>query len=316
MNVLKNLFFKALIFYVFPLSVLAVFIVSYLAMCKLVFPSELILSDGTKLSERANEIRESLDKRSDTKKVSFKTKDNIKISGYLTIRKGAIANLLVCHGYQSCKEFSSDVLDLFPNYNILLFDFRAHGQSDGKYRTLGCHEYKDVIAAVNFLKDKTKNYNKNLPLIILGTSMGGSTAIKALEYEPNLCNAIILDSSFSDLRTIIYHSFKYKANLPAYPFLPIIERMTNFLASCDIGKMCPSKNIKNVKQPILFIHSCIDNIVPPNDSLLLYANSLNNKNKIWIGRAVEHSKLRKKYPNIYKNKVEKFIKETGLLKRT
>ena len=109
-----------------------------------------------------------------------------------------------------CKEFFNHCIDIFPTFNVLLFDFRAHGQSGGKYRTLGCHEYKDVIAAAQFLNEKTKtnkNLPNNLPLIIWGFSMGGSAALKSLEYEPNIADAFIVDSGFGDLRTVIYHSF-------------------------------------------------------------------------------------------------------------
>ncbi len=309
---LKNKFFKFLFLIVLPISILSIFIVSYFAVSKLVFPYDLVLKNGKTVLEIAKNIRTEILERKDTKQVFFRTKDNLKLSGYLIKRQNPIANLMVCHGYQSCKEFSNDVIELFPNYNILLFDFRAHGQSEGKYRTLGCHEYKDVIAAANFFKGNTKDYKNNLPLIILGTSMGGSTAIKALEYEPNLCNAIVLDSSFASLKSVINNAFKYKANLPTYPFLPIAEKITNFLASCDVEKMCPLENIKSTKQPILFIHSCIDKIVPPNDSLLMYANAVNEKNKIWIAKIAEHSKLRKKYPKEYKKKIERFIKESAL----
>ena len=205
-----------------------------------------------------------------------------------------------------------DYLKMFPSYNILMFDFRTHGQSEGRYRTLGCHEYKDVIAAADFLKAKTKVNDsgpKRLPLFILGHSMGGSTVLKAFEYEPNLCDGLILDSSFSNLQDVVYNTFRLKSGLPTWPFVFVVEKMVNFLASCDLSKMRPIDVVKKIKKPIFFMHSCVDKVVPPNDSLLMYAQCASEKKKLWIGPKCQHGDLRKECFDIYKGKVRKFLKE-------
>ncbi|MCK4650591.1 alpha/beta hydrolase [Candidatus Babeliales bacterium] len=303
---------KFFLFFVLPILFLFVLVISYLALQRLVFPCDRILKNGEKISEFAKKVRKDLLKCKGLRSVVINTKDRLKLSGFFLKRKNAVANLLICHGYQSCKESVCDIFDMFDNFNILVFDFRAHGQSEGKFKTLGCHEYKDVLAAANFLRSETKSVDrffKKLPLIILGISMGGSSSIKALEYEPNLCDVLILDSAFSNLVDVIYNAFTITSGLPRYPFVPILTRMVNFIAGCDINSMRPIDIVKNIKKPIFFMHSCLDDIVKPNDSLMMYAQTTNENNKIWIAHPCVHGKLRKNNRKIYKKKIEKFLKK-------
>ncbi len=163
-----------------------------------------------------------------------------------------------------------------------------------------------------FLREQTKfpgaSFN-NLPQIILGFSMGGAAALAAVGCAPDICDVLILDSAFANLEDVIRYAFKLKAGLPYYPFLPVLKHMVNFWAGCDIDKMRPIDSLKTFPKPIMFIHSCVDKVVSPKDSLLMYANSGNNtKIKLWIGPKCEHGKLRKDFADLYKKKVSKFIR--------
>jgi uncharacterized protein len=303
---------RVFFFYLLPIGFIASVVIAYFALQNLILPTDTIFYTGERISEVAKRFRKELLRRKDLHVVNFKTSDGLKLFGHFIKRQNAKANLLVCHGFQGCKELFKDCIDLFSDYNILLFDFRAHGQSEGRFRTLGCLEYKDVLAAAQFLRANTKQ-NKmlpsQLPLVLLGVSMGGSTCLKALEYEPNLCDAIIVDSSFMSLHDAVYNAFSYKSNLPTYPFAPLIEKMVGFIAKCDIHKMRPIDSLQNIEKPIFFIHSCVDEVIPPTDSLQMYAAARSNSKKLWIGPKCRHCWLHKEYPEIYKAKIEKFLQQ-------
>ncbi|MBD3273038.1 alpha/beta fold hydrolase [Candidatus Dependentiae bacterium] len=308
----KNNFMKNLLYFFIILVFLSILIISFFAFKKLVLPYDLILKDGRKVSFVAGKIREKLIKRNDLEPVTFSSKDGIKLSGFFIKRKNPIGNVILCHGYQSCKEFLHCVIDMLPEYNILMFDFRAHGKSCGRFRTIGCHEYKDLFAAVDFLKEKTKPnkiFTKKLPLYIIGISMGGSVSIDAVAKKSDLCDALIVDSAFSNLKEVVYNAFKIKSGLPSYPFAPIIIRMVNFVTNSNISKFCPLNCIKKIDKPIFFIHSCIDNVVNPDDTLKMYANSINKKTRLWIGPPCKHGHLRRKYSEKYAKKINKFLRD-------
>lgn len=262
---------------------------------------------GVTQSAIAKEIRDELLKHADARAISFPSIDGIKLSGIHFKRANAKGNVLLCHGYRGGKEFMLGLLKVFPDFNVLMFDFRAHGQSDGYYISLGCHEYKDVIAGVRYLE---KNSKPDIPTVLLGISMGGSSCLKALEHESNLCDALIIDSSFADLRKMFLRGFSLKVGLPHYPFFPLLRTMFHYCANCNVRKMSPLESLKKVKQPIFFIHSCNDAVIPPENSLNLYARAHHKEKKIWIGPRCRHGWLHTYFPHTYQKKVRKFLRKS------
>lgn len=307
----KNKYLRFLIYFVLPVFCVITFVISFFAFKKLVLPYDLKLKDGSRLSTYASQVREELLKRKDLEPVYFNSKDGIKLSGYLLKRRGAVGNIVVAHGFQSCKEVVSPIIDVFPDYNLLLFDFRAHGKSEGRFRTLGCHEYKDLFAAVDFMREsmRPKGYfSRDLPLFIVGISMGGAVALDAIKKRPELCDGLVVESPFADLREVIFRSFKLKSKLPAYPFAPVIIRMTNYVADCSVNDLSIIKGIENIKQPIFFIHTCNDDTVKVKDSINMYSRATNSKSKLWITRPCTHAKIYRDFSDIYKKKVYKFLR--------
>lgn len=262
---------------------------------------------GNRIADLAQEIREELLKRDNFREVEFFSKDNLKLSGVLVTSPNPVANVLLCHGYQGSKEFMYSYIDLFPHCNILLFDFRAHGKSEGKMTSIGVLESRDVIGAARYLKEITAE--KKLPFIILGTSMGGAAALKAAELEPNLCDALIVDSVFCTLRTVMSQVFALKTGLPHFPFFAVMTRLFNYLLGCDLDTMSLIHSVQKITHPIFFIHSCNDNFIDPKHCLTLYSHASSDRTKIWIGPKCQHGWLHTYYPDMYRKKVIKFLQK-------
>lgn len=281
---------------------------SYYMLLKLVYAGDNVFY-GKKQSDIEKELRSELLSRKDAQVVTFKNQDGQTLSGILIKRSDARANVILCHGYRGSKEFMYGYVDMFPQFNILLFDFRAHGQSEGRIISIGCHEYKDVIAAVDFMKGAVKNPEGiKLPVVLLGVSMGGASAIKAASEKSDLCDALIIDSTFADLTKIMVKGFTIKAGLPYYPFFPLIKWMFEESADCCINEMNSMCYAKKISKPIMLIHSCNDKFISPANTLKIY-ESLNQAKlaKVWIGPKCRHGWLHSYYGDIYKKKVSKFL---------
>jgi len=265
---------------------------------------------GKKQSDIARDIRNELYMRHDTKPVSFFSKDSIKLAGILVRRQKPSANLVLCHGYRGSKEFMYEYVNMFPQFNILMFDFRAHGESEGNVISIGCHEYKDIIAAVRLLHDVTQvPGGKELPMIVLGISMGGACAIKAVEQAPDLCDALIIDSAYCDLYKALLKGFTLKSGLPYFPFFPVTKFLFQCFANCSISDMKTIECVKKIRIPIMFIHSSDDSLTSPSHSIKLYDNSCSSQyTKLWIGPKCKHGMLHNRHSTIYKKKVLKFLK--------
>ncbi len=286
--------------------------VSYYILGQLTFVDDPMLY-GKKQSELAQEIRTELFKRSDIQKVSYFARDGLLLSGYLVKREHAQGNLILCHGYRGAKEFMYGYIDMFPQFNVLLFDFRAHGQSEGSIISIGCHEYKDVLASADFMKQHLKDADdKDLPLVILGISMGGAAAVKAAEIEKKVCNALIIDSTFSDLKKMMERGFLLKSGLPYFPIYYVLAAMFQYFGACNVVSMDMATAIEKITVPVMVIHSCNDSFTKPSHSLRLYEHAGSKYAKLWIGPKCRHGWLHSYYTDLYKKKVFKFLKHAGL----
>lgn len=267
--------------------------------------------DGKDFTSATFEMRKEILQKYDVKEVRFNSADGVSLAGIFIHRSRAKANLLVCHGYRSFKERNLDLIEMFPQFNIFFFDFRAHGQSSGEMTTIGLKEFEDVIAAVKCVKEKTKD----LPLCILGISMGGAAALKACGAnatkmcDTGLCDALILDSVFTDLETEVGHAFAQKSGLPTFPFLNVIANLAFYCDNCDVTKFRPIDYIKNINVPLMIIHSCVDELVPTHNALELYETCCAEKKnaKLWVAPPAKHAHLHRVHPEFYKNKVIKFL---------
>ncbi|CAF1614895.1 unnamed protein product [Didymodactylos carnosus] len=127
-------------------------------------------------------------------KFCLTTEDNIHIAGLLIERSASDSVLVICHGYKQSKEHLLALAELFPEYTIVLFDLRAHGDSGGNKISFGHHEYKDVCAILDFLKQDSRFNNKKL--YGLGISMGAASMAHAAS-KLDVFDGLILDSCFS-----------------------------------------------------------------------------------------------------------------------
>ncbi len=266
---------------------------------------------GRKASEIAFELRKKLLSREDTSLVHFITNDRFQLAGLLVRRPNARSNVVVAHGYLMSKEVHHDFITIFPDSNLLLFDTRSHGQSEGSLISLGYYESRDVKAAVNFMKQELSCHEKkNLPMILVGVSMGGAAALRAVHDDSSLCDALVIDSTYSSLRKTMHNTLAYKTKLPSFPFYPIMIRLFKYFTACDVDNMDSVELVKHIKQPILFIHSKNDFFVRPEHSIELYDNAKHPLSKLCIGPRSRHGFLSGHYPAWYQSKVSKFLSKS------
>ena len=136
--------------------------------------------------------------------ISFESKnssvghEHIRRTGFLVKRSNARGTLLMCHGFMCSKYDTSFIRMLFPEYHVMIFDFRAHGEyiTDRQCCTFGRDEAYDVIAAVDYLKSRKDLELDKQPLIAYGFSMGAVASIQAQAMRPDLFDLMILDCPY------------------------------------------------------------------------------------------------------------------------
>ena len=83
---------------------------------------------------------------------------------------------------------------LHDRYNLVLFDFRNHGQSQDAPTTIGLLERLDVRAVVDWLEERKQPRSIGM----LGVSMGGAAAINEAAADERV-DALALDSTHATL---------------------------------------------------------------------------------------------------------------------
>ncbi len=122
----------------------------------------------------------------------FQSGDGLTLRGWYIPAEDSVKTIIVCSGANGSLDADVHVAPWLheAGFNVLLFNWRAHGQSEGEVVTLGFNERYDLIAAVQFAKAQGAER-----IGVLGFSMGGTVAIDtAAVYED--INAIVADSPF------------------------------------------------------------------------------------------------------------------------
>jgi pimeloyl-ACP methyl ester carboxylesterase len=235
--------------------------------------------------------------------VSFITTDSLKIAGLLIVRPQAKKNILICHGYRMAKERMHRFALMFPQDNVLLFDYRAHGESDGESSSIGYYEKNDVVAALKFLQEDQRT--QGLPIIGIGVSMGAVTLLSAAA-ESVVCRAIILDAPFARLDEQTHRMITHRYKLPKFPFSFVarkfLEKLHNFKLT-DVDSLVSAKNLQT---PVLMIHSRDDNTVPIENGRRIY-QCINVHKEFWVVSGSGHARIFTDKPLEYQERIHAFL---------
>lgn len=260
-----------------------------------------------------------------------KSHKRIERSGILVRYPDAKATVLVCHGFMTDKFDAGFLRQLFPvgEYNIMTFDFRAHGLCNTQeYCTLGREEAFDVIAAAHFLKDLPAL--KGQKLFVYGFSMGAVASIEAQAKDP-VFDAMVLDCPFNSSKRVIRHNldqikfslFGYEFGLPGksilqkYALHPYVQKLVKFVlrpvtklepqnVTTNVSPFKPKESVKKITVPTFFIHCKNDETVPLDALKEVYANA-NDYKKLWITNGRRHYDSYFYNPEKYKKMVLEFI---------
>ncbi|MDP3788481.1 MAG: alpha/beta fold hydrolase [Candidatus Chromulinivorax sp.] len=251
--------------------------------------------------------------------------------GILIRRQDPIGTVVICHGYLGCKRDSLALKHLFPNYNVLVFDFRAHGDDrNGQISTIGRDEAFDVIGAVHTVKSDPVMADK--PIIAFGFSMGAVSAIQAQSHDDTLFDAMILDCPFDSTDDAMRRGldekmqvtlFGKKFTIPGKQFLldhmydDSAQAITQFLfqaitkldgktITTKFVQVRPVDAVKKITVPCFFIHCENDKKVPIYAVEQLYHNKPGFK-RLWITQGKWHFGSYHNNPELYWYKVNKFL---------
>ena len=169
--------------------------------------------------------------------------------------------VLFCHGNGGNIMHRLDSINFFSELGLscFIFDYRGYGKSEGKTTEEGT--YLDVMAAYGWLIREKKISPDDI--IIFGRSLGGSIAAHLAAKVK--AGSLVIESAFTSYADI---------GKKFYPYMPV-----RWFARFDYRTI---DYVKDVRSPMMIIHSRNDEVVPFEFGLELYEEANEPKEFIEI----------------------------------
>ncbi len=239
--------------------------------------------------------------------VAFPSADGLRLSGWLLPAADARDALILCHGFKTGRR---EMLPLAMalrerGHQVLLFDFRGHGKSEGRWSACGGLESRDLEGAVRFMKGRFGM--EGLPIGVIGFSMGGAVAIMAAGRLPEI-EAVVADSAFATLDEALKTGFCTFCHLPREPFSRFALWFGERLVGVRAEEVRPLDAVPDLSpRPLLIVHGTQDRIVPLSEAYLLY-EAAGNPKELWVVARAGHVEARLLQFDAYLEKVDGFLK--------
>jgi len=185
----------------------------------------------------------------------------LSLRGWRCVGSERHATIVYLHGIADNRASARGVIDRFQRrgFNVIAFDSRAHGNSDGDVCTYGYFEKEDLRRIIDSAPEG--------PIVLLGTSLGAAVALQTAAEESRV-SAVVAAETFSDLRTIATERAPWILTRSTIDrAFGIAEREGRFTVS-DVS---PFAAAARIRVPVLLIHGALDTDTPPAHSERVFA---------------------------------------------
>ncbi len=197
----------------------------------------------------------------DYEEITFTSRDRVRLVGWWIPAENPASTIIMCSGQEGSMD--GDTRQMVPlhdaGFNVLMFDFRAHGRSDGTCVSFGMYEKEDLLGAIDYLVDQ-RHIEK---VGVIGFSMGAAVALITAALSERIC-AVVADSSFGRLRNTITN-WSIRRGVPgpiARQFAIGMLMLASLRTEGRIDQTDPIRWTVHIgPRPILFIHGANDPLV-------------------------------------------------------
>lgn len=242
--------------------------------------------------------------------ITLKTEKGLLIDAWYakadSISKGTV---LLFHGLSINKERVVAEADEFRSlgYNVMLIDFRAHGNSGGNITTIGVRESEEVKLAYDYIAQLGEK-----KIILWGTSLGAVTIAKAVSDYELKPDGVILEMPFASLQTHL----RARARMIGFSGFP--EKPFGFFVTCWMGiergfdgfKHQTGNYVKNINCPVLLEWGALDPFVLKSETDKIYTAIPSAEKKLVIYDHASHESFLQNDPLKWRIETGRFLSGT------
>jgi len=234
--------------------------------------------------------------------VVFTTADGVAVRGWLMRGTPGCGSVALLHGVHADRTAMVDRARWLSQagYTVLLFDFRAHGESDGDAITFGLRESMDARAAIALLRSRAPGER----IGAIGTSMGGAAAILA---RPRLLiDALQLEQVYPTIDAALEARLRAYLGWPGSWLAPLLRVEAEWRLGIDADQLRPIDHISDVGTPVSIFAGEVDTRTPLEQSQALFAAAHEPK-QFWSVPGAGHVDLAAFAGNDYRMRTLAFL---------
>lgn len=233
--------------------------------------------------------------------VSFPSTTGVTLHGWYAAGCPGHGSVLLLHGVRANR------LAMLPRarwlhglgYGVLLIDFQASGESNGRWITFGAYEAGDAAAAVNYLRSRAPDER----IAVIGTSMGGAASL--LAQPPLQIDAMVLEQVYPDIDRAVQD--RLRIHLGGATWLaPWMLRWLAWRTGVREDMLRPIDRIGHVDVPKLLVVGSADRHTRLDESMAMYAAASAPK-ELWVVHGAQHVDLYHYDTLGYEQRVSNFL---------
>jgi uncharacterized protein len=190
--------------------------------------------------------------------ITCRTVDGLRLVGWSVEPSAARGTVAMFHGLRCTRALFLERMAILlkAGYRCVVFDHRAHGESQGRRTSFGFYEGRDVAAVLHYVRQRWPDS----PRIAHGISMGAAAICFAAKHACS-ADAIVLESLYHDIKAAF--TTRINAGFPGwYGRLMHGLKMEDLTPADHIGRLAPA--------PVLLITGTEDTHASPDDAARLY----------------------------------------------
>lgn len=203
----------------------------------------------------------------DFRELSIPTANHRRLYAWLLPNSPTAATVIILHGWGGNAEMMLPVAVPFhrAGYNILLFDARGHGRSDGDTFSSLPRFTEDLCHVVDWSQNHSQAPGE---IVLLGHSVGAGAVLFAAAQRDDI-EAVISISAFAHPDSMLRRHLS-KLHLPA-PLIQLILRYLEWIIGKSFNEIAPMQTLCHIDCPVLLLHGKQDATVPATDALSIHS---------------------------------------------
>jgi uncharacterized protein len=224
------------------------------------------------------------------------------LRGWLVAGRPGGGAVLLLHGIRGSRLDMVDRARFLhaAGFTVLLYDSRAHGETDAARITFGHLESVDARAALGFLRRTAPGERHG----VIGISLGGAAVL--LGPQPLGVSALVLEAVYPTLAEAIENRLALRLGSLGPPLAPLLTLQLRPRLGFAAEDLRPIEGIERVEAPILMIAGAEDRHTTLAQSRRLFARARPPK-ALWEVAGAGHVDYHRAVPEEYEARVGSFL---------